>query len=403
MKNSAKSSPKFSIAVLCFVTGLSILLPHIAAAQPFVPDDRSDVVVTLSGSVVELSRQLRTADSARIESDPNRLASAIFEAYTVAASSQDARAYGHVSTLIGQWPNGITKPVLVHTISAAVLQHNHYFAEALSELDAVLAVNPLDVQAHMIRAQIGLVTGDYDVTEESCEALQGRVSAATHLNCQAQLEGVTGGADSALTAVMSELESGRPIVRSDQIELQITAAVLAHRLGRMDIAERFYLMTLLQSPQHFYTLVHYGNFLLEQGRDQDVIRLMEIVPEELRSTEINILLAEAYVAVNDAKANALLQKLDSDFELAFLRTDAIPHKEYARYALVILNNADDAVQHALNNWREQKEPADGLLLARAAAAASDQSVLAELHQWFDAKGTEDKQLEAIFTRQGLSL
>lgn len=391
------------LASRSLVAALSLLLSAGLSAQPYVPLNSSDVVVNLPAAVVSLSRQIRDAESARTSADPRLLLNNVAEAYRLAASSQEARAYGHVMSLLEQWPADVEKPLALHTIHAAVLQHNHAFDEALSELDVVLATNPTDLQAHMIRAQIGLVTGDYALTQQSCDALRAQVSTAVHLNCQAQLEGVSGRAQQALSTVMAELASNTRLVGAERIELQITAAVLAHRLGQADVAERFYVLALLQSPQHFYTLVHYGNFLLEQNRPRDLIRLAETIPAELRTTEVNILLAEALLAMGDTQAEILLKKLESDFELALLRPDALPHKEHARYALNIRQDPALALRAALNNWSEQKEPSDALLLAKAAAAAADQRVLTDLHQWIRDKGTESQQLDAVFAEQGLLL
>ncbi|MBU2098043.1 MAG: hypothetical protein KKD00_04730 [Gammaproteobacteria bacterium] len=387
---------------LCTATALAVLLtPALVRAEPFIPDDRDQVVASLSTAVVGLSQQLRATESAQTTTDTNQLTQRIFSAYTLAANTQETRAYGRVMTLLQQWPEGIKKPALIHLISAAVLQHNHSFQQALTELDHVLAVNALDAQAHMIRAQIGLVTGDYALTQQSCDLMQGIVSPAIHLNCQSQLDGVTGRAAPALNAVTHMLDNNPALLPSDRTELQITAAVLAHRLEQDSIAENHYLSVLLRSPQHFYTLVHYGNFLLEHNRPQDLIRLIEIVPEEMRNTEINVLLAQALVATDSDRAGPLVAKLNSDFELAFLRDEGLPHKEYARYALTVLNQPGAALQSARQNWLEQKEPSDALLLARAAAAVADHQQLSELQQWIKARGTQYNQLDTIFAEQGI--
>lgn len=389
-------------AVQAAAIALCLLVAAPVLAQPYVPEDNQVVIMTLPAAVVDLSRQLRAAELRQTAPDTGQLINDIAAAYRLAASTQEARAYGRVMTLLQQWPAQLHKPVLIRLISAAVLQHSHNFDTALAELDAVLADNPADVQAHMIRAQIGLVSGQYTLTQQSCNALQGLVTPALHLNCQAQLDGVSGRAVQALNSVTSLL-AGSGLLPADRMELQITGAVLAHRLAQSAVAESLYLNVLLQSPQHRYTLVHYANLLLENNRHQDVIRLIELLPEDLRNAEIKVLLAEALIASHDIRAAQLVQNLAEDFELAFLRTDAVPHKEFARYALRVVDKPEAALQSARLNWNEQKEPSDALLLAMAAVAASDHGVLRELHQWIRARGTEDKQLQAIFAEQGLLL
>ncbi len=387
---------------ICAAAALSSLLSStLAVAQPYTPDDAHQVVANLSSAVVGLSRQLRAAESEQRTTQSDQLIRTIVAAYSLASSTQEARAYGHVLTLLQQWPDSVGKPALIHLISAAVLQHNHSFEQALTELDRVLADNPLDAQAHIIRAQIGLVTGNYALTQHSCDAMRGVVSPAIHLNCQSQLDGVTGKASQALNMVVTMLDDNPRLMLSEATELMITAAVLAHRLEQGSLAEKYYLSVLLRSPQHLYTLVHYGNFLLEHSRPQELIRLIEMVPEDMRSTEINVLLAEALLATGSDRAVSIIEQLDSDFERAFLRADALPHKEYARYTLTVVNKPEAALQSAKNNWQEQKEPSDALLLARAAAAVSDHQVLRELRGWISDRGTEYGQLDAIFAGQGI--
>lgn len=398
---------------------LSLVIGHcafwhagIAASQAFIPEDNNFVVENLSSSTVRLSQQIRSAEAIQ-QSRPSDaitsnsvFVSQIIEAYSVAINSQDPQAYGRVMALFEQWPENQEKPALLHIIHAAVLQHRHDFSRALQETDSALAsdsgTDQLTMQAQMIRAQIGLVTADYDLTRRSCEALMTLASRATYVNCAAQLDGVTGNAEQALQAATSMLANASVANQQERIELQVTAATLAHRLGDVESARNYYRQVLVQSPQHFYTLVNYANLLLEQNRAPELVNLLKLYPEKSLNTELNILLAEALMLTADTEnAETIVLALENEFELAFVRGEAIPYKEYARYSLSLRPQPADALSAALENWSQQKEPSDALLLARAAALKNDLAVLAELKHWIERNGMEDRRLESIFAQQGV--
>lgn len=369
-----------------------------ALSQPFTPADDSYVVEQLSSPVIALSRQLRTeraTQSTSLTSD--ELLEQARQSYRIATADQSPRAYGRTLSLLQGWPENREKPAGYYTLLASVLQHNHEFDLALQHIDTALARHPGNAQALLIRAQIGLVTGDHGLTRDSCRALEPLVREAIELNCRMQLEGVTGNAASALRTIESRLSTGQPPVQQDLVELVLTAAVIAHRLGQHNRAEYYYLRVLQQAPGNHYALSRYANLLLETGQAERLVRLLAGYPEGALNAELRVLWTEALLAdgSDEAQSARLIADLQEEFRLARLRGQRSDRKEYARFALTVLDDPDQALEAARENWSLQKEPSDTLLLAQAATAAGDTDTLTAIRRWVEDSGLDYPLLETL--------
>lgn len=394
------------LLAISFITGMLLTLTSLA--QPYTPESNSSVVDILPAAIVELSADIRRSQASRQQSataSGSQILRQAMDAYQVAVSSGEARAYGHTLSILQRWPESDTRPAMYHILLAAVLQHNHEFDAALAELQRVTAsgMNGSDrsayIQALMIQSQIGLVIGDYALVEQSCTALEQTARRAVFVNCQAQLDGVTGNALHALSLLTSTLRAGTNLNTVDYQELLTTAAVIAHRLGDSPLAESYYQGALRLSPTNAYLIVNYSTLLLELDRPVDVVALLSADANGTLNAEMNILLAKALRATGSEadrrRAADIVATLEQEFELAFMRNEAIPHKEYAQYALDLTNLPDAALSSAAENWSFQKEPSDTLLLARAATLNNDRDVLNDIEQWMSSVGLEDERLQAI--------
>lgn len=392
------------LTALCF----SILSPALSAQQ-FVPEREDFVVETLPWAIVSLSKEL--AESRSITTD-NRIDSTLSDAqlaevekqalaaYRIAVSTQEQRAYGHTLAILKRWPEQEEKTITIHILLASVLQHEHQFNEALSHLDAALIADSKNAQAWLMRAQINLVIADYYSARENCNVLSTLVQPAVSTNCFAQVDALTGNAQSSLALLEDVLDKNRDLSRQDYAELFTSAAGIAHRLGRADDAMRYYNAAWQISPDQPYVLVHYAQLLLEQSRFADAISLFASRDERALPDEQKILYTRALimseVPVNIAHASRLKESLEESFDAAFKRQEALPNKAYAQYALYIGKQPQEALIAARANWSLQKEPSDTLLLALAAQENDSQAVLTVLARWVDAHRTEDARLDKVF-------
>jgi hypothetical protein len=93
------------------------------------------------------------------------------------------------------------------------------------------------------------------------------------------------------------------------------------------------------------------------------------------------------------EARAAAATLQARFAAARLRGENFHAREEARLALDVLGDAPAALKLAQANWVHQKEPADALLLLRAALAAGQPQAAAEVRA-LRAAGWQDVRLAA---------
>jgi hypothetical protein len=81
------------------------------------------------------------------------------------------------------------------------------------------------------------------------------------------------------------------------------------------------------------------------------------------------------------------------FSVEEQRQEVVHRREQARFYLDVMGDAAAALQAAEANWGVQHEPADILLLLRAARAAGRASAAAPALQFLRQNGTEDVRFD----------
>jgi hypothetical protein len=102
-----------------------------------------------------------------------------------------------------------------------------------------------------------------------------------------------------------------------------------------------------------------------------------------------------------ADAAALEERLRTRLDDARQRgdgSDLLHARDWAQFELE-RNNVAAALQLAQANWRDQREPADLLILARSAVAARDAPTRAEIGDWMKRTKLQDVRIEAAL-REG---
>ncbi|MEX1198391.1 MAG: hypothetical protein WEB57_11105 [Pseudohongiellaceae bacterium] len=406
MHTTKNRAEHFSPNATKLILAALLVWPAIGHSQTYIPDNDDVIVEDLPSPIVAMSRELRSREVDSLSQlSPDALLQQAWQAYRIAVSGQSPRAWGRTMSLLQRWPQSREKPADYHNLMAAVLQHNHEFSRAIEHLDMALATDPDNSQAMLIKAQIGLVNGQYAMAGEYCTRLRMLVRYPISLNCQAQLDGVTGQAERALADLDALLADSRNLNPGDRTELRLTAAVISHRLARTQEAENHYRHALQLAPATPYALVHYSSLLLESDRPADVVTLLDAHPGEWLNTELRILLAEALQSIGSdtaqARSRQLVEELQAEFDATLLRGEAIPYKAFAHFSLNLLDRPGQALSAARDNWSVQKEPSDTLLLARAAAASGDTTVLSEIGQWLEQTGTEHVRLRSLLRDAGV--
>ena len=170
-------------------------------------------------------------------------------------------------------------------------------------------------------------------------------------------------------------------------------AEIAQSLGRNEQAEGHYREGLAKNPKDFYLLRAYADFLLDRGRNEEVLSLLR---EHTGDTGILLLAAIAARRSGQESLAAEWQtQLKSRFDETRLRGD-LPHGKFeARYELELVNDPQQALEVAAANWQLQKAPRDTRNLLEAAIAAKDHAAAQSALEFLEENRTQDVVLQKL--------
>jgi tetratricopeptide (TPR) repeat protein len=331
--------------------------------------------------------------------DAQRLAAARRMIETGRASG-DPRTLGYAESMLAPWPaDAADTPVGALVLHATIAQSRHAFARARVLLDGVIersaAGDPAYAQALLTRATIAQVTGDLAGARRDCERLF-PLAREIGAICAASVDMLGGRTDAAVAVlgIASERTSGS--VRA----WALAGLAQAHELrGEREAAATAY-KAALGASDDLVTRLAYADLLLAQGSADEVAILLKDAPE----TD-GVLLRQWRAArlLRQERAAALEERLRIRLDDARQRGDGSDLLHARDWALFELerNNVGAALQMAQANWRDQREPADLLILARAAVAARDARTRAEIDNWVKRTKLQDVRIESAL-REGRS-
>jgi len=293
----------------------------------------------------------------------------------------DPRTLGYAESLLA----GAEQDSDVLVLRATIEQSRHRFAEAGRLLDRVLSREPSHAQALLTRATVATVTEDYERAAADCRALQ-RLHADAGAICGAQVAAVTGGQDRA--ARVLEI-AGR---RTDGGLLAWALALqgqLAEQRGDSDAAVGAYSASL-KLANDLTTRLALVDVLLARREFGAVADLLRDAPP------VDGVLVRRWLMTRSVgeRAAALEEQLIQRFNEARARGEFLHAREAADFALA-RGFHGEALQLARDNWRTQREPADLLILARAARAAGDNNALNEVKATLRRTGLKDVRIERV--------
>lgn len=358
--------PFLTLAVALVLTGWTAL----PLAAPFTPTRDDEVVQRLPTRLDAADRQQR----ARLARDPQQLPLALSTARAAIERARrfgDPRELGQAQAALAPWWGQASPPPAVRLLRATVRQSQHAFDAALTDLEALAADDavPLAVQAQagLTRAAVLQVRGRWDEARRVCESLlagrfapMGEALSRPARACVAELRSLRGEPRQAaadLAALAREAPGDR--------WLNLLQAELAQRLGD-DGAAGVHFRVAAGEGADAYALAARVDWLLDLGQTREALAQVDT-----GDTEADALLLRRAIALHrlgDARAPAAVAAMRARLDAARLRGE-VHAREEARLALDALNEPARALTLAVENWAQQKEPADAVLLARAAVAA----------------------------------
>lgn len=362
------------------------LSPVQAQAAPYQPT--SDAVVL---ATVPAGTRSRMTGPPNVQNAVAQAAADVESART----SGDPRYLGYAQSALGPWWSAKDAPLPVVLIRAQIHQHNHSFAAAIADLDHALTLDPRSAQARLTRAAIHQVQGNYAAAAADCRSLALLVEPLVTADCVSRLSGHSGearGAYRKLLALRDRVDGMEPRQRR---EIELTLADISTRLGDAETARQHYDRALSATDADAYTLLTFADFLLDQREYRQVAALFEHYPEH---ADLLLRAALAARAANAANVGQLAQRLREQYAAHQRRGDFAPSRDYARFLLDIEDNSSAALDAALANWQSQREPADALIVFRAAIAAARPAAAAPVATFVRQQGLEDVRLARLLTR-----
>ncbi len=361
--------------------GAAALLP--VRAAPYVPAGDDVVVERLPARETAEVRRQRAA----LARDPRQLPLALATARAAIDRARlrgDPRELGLAQAALAPWWNQTEPPPPVRLLRATLRQSQHEFDAALADLDALAGSEATPValraQAQLTRATVLQVTGRLEAAEAACRALLEPVYASLGAGiataaraCTAELRSLRGQPREA-AAALAALAREAP----DDRWLALVRAELAQRLGDAAEADALFRQATAGTPE-VYALAARADWLLERGRAREVLVLLE--PQGVDADALLLRRALAWRQLGDPRAAADTAALQARFDAARQRGENLHLREEARLALELQDQPARALALARQNWARQREPADALLLARAARAAGAPDVAASLQGW----------------------
>jgi tetratricopeptide (TPR) repeat protein len=351
-----------------------------AGAAPAAPPREAIVESQLLPAAVKSSvRQLASAAALNASERLARVR-ALIEA---GRAGGDPRSLGYAEALLAVWPaTSPTAPVDALVLRATIEQSRHRFDAARALLDRVLAQSPAHGQALLTRATIATVTGEYVAARRDCTQLQPLHAVAAAI-CNASVDAATGAEARALDALRAAARDSAGSLRGWALA---ALAQVHEQRGEIPAAAEAY-RAALASGEGLVTRLGYADMLIDSDAHAQALALLAEAPPA-DGVLVRRWLAERARGEDNAPLAAELQ---SRFAEARARGDLLHAREAAMFALA-RGDAAAALQLAQENWAVQREPADLLMLARAARAAGDRLARDRVENWLRASGLRDARI-----------
>ena len=363
---------------------LLTLLPLLLAAKPYTPP---------SGETVLLKRP-PGARAALATPSPSDAAEAVAAAIRQARKTGDPRYFGQAEALLGPAWTAADPPPRLRLLRATLRQQRHDFAGAISDLDALIAAGQHAAEARLIRAMLALVAGEPQRARADCAALLTQASFLVTASCLGAAKAHSGEAAMGLAAIEQALARDADAPLPIRVWAQTLAAETAERMGATAQAEGHYRSALAAASEggenDVYLQAAYADFLLQQGRAEAVRALLA------DKTDFDPLLLRLALAETVPRRAVLAAQMQERFQEGRDRGDIAHHREEAMAALDLQQDAAAALSHARANWQSQREPADALILLRAALASGDKAAALPVRDWQQATGIEDVRLARLW-------
>lgn len=364
-------------------------------AAPRAPADDAEVLERLPLRPRDPAwGQLRTLRAVALASpaDPAAAVPLARRYFALAMAEGDPRYVGYAQAALAAWAGTDRAPAEVLVVRGLLRQYRHDFEGALADLALAAQLDPQDEEARAWRAAIFMVRADYSAAERECTALAPLTDALQATGCSTYVAATTGRLRDAYVRLRDANQRDREAGPAQRLWVLTRLAEMSARLGDAAAAEGHYQGALALGLNDNFLLAAYADFLLEQRRPGEVAALLK---DWTRSDTLLLRLALAEHALGLPEAARHTQMLGERFADEARRGERLHLAEEARYLLELRADTAAALAAAVENWKTQREPRDGLVLLQAARAARTPAAAAPVLQWLQRSGFEDPRMSRL--------
>jgi Flp pilus assembly protein TadD len=362
---------------------LSAACCSLGQAEPYAPASEDTVLAELSAGTRYADVSARRLARARVD-----VAIPLAQFYIQQSRvSGDLRFLGYAEAVLAPWVRKDPPLPDVLVLQATLQQSRHEFMASLATLDRAIAARPNDPQALLIRATVLRVLGRYAEAGLACEQFSRLVEARLGALCTQSLRGLSGGLESAYSALRQVSPQGW--LNSEKSWLYSELGEMGVRLGRDEDAERWFQRDLNLVPADFYVRAALADLLLRQRRPADALALLE-GQESFEPLLLRIAIAQKQL--HDPDLELSRARLRAAFAAETQRGEAVHRREQARFLLEVEDQPQSSLAAALENWAMQREPDDVLVLVAAAKAAGNISAAQPALSFARAQAQDDARV-----------
>jgi Tfp pilus assembly protein PilF len=382
------------LSCVAVAAGLLASLP--AAAAPFLPADDNQVLESGLPTADPRVRQMRTL-SGELQQRPDDLATAMRLAgrqLAMGVAEADPRFVGYARGTLAQWWQDDSAPPPLRILRARILQAQHDFTAAATDLRAALREAPDAAQALLVLASIDEVTGDLAEAKDACARLAALRPGLAAAACTASIGSLTGAAEADQT-MLADAVAKQPTAPASERLWALT--ILGEIAIRRDdpAAEQYLTSALALDARDIYALTAYADFLLDHGRSAEVLKLLRGFE---RVDALYLRLALAAQMAGDPGFSTYRDDVAARFEAARRQGDRLHLRDASRFALEIEHDAPRALDFAQQNWAVHKTPYDARALLAAAIACHNQAAARPVIEWVATARLEDHTIDRLIQR-----
>jgi len=364
-------------------------------AKQYVPES-SDEIVHVFSSTREMHHINELRNALLLNPGNYKILNKTVNLYLkLGREKSDPRYFGYAEALLSPYlmNNYLPEQTLIHW--ADILQHRHDFDQALKILNGLAGKRSENPQVYLMRAIIHISRGEYDQALNNCKSL---ITRATHLvtvSCVAQVKSLTGELQKSFELLRQTLDLSKDSDQEEKIWAITLLGDMAVRIGKFNIAEKYYQQVLMLNDHDYYVLASYADLLLKWHQFDRVISLLG---EFTYVDKLLLRLAQASIKTGDDLSEKYIAQLESGYRLNELRGEKVHLRDQAIFYFSVKNNLEKALSLAKRNWKVQKEPADIKLLLNISINSGNKQEVKNVAEWISEQLLEDIELDSMLNQ-----